>query len=88
MPVPEQSVTLTAGEIEGLRVQLSTLRHDVNNHISMIIAAAELIRRKPEQASRFLQSLSDPAEKIGAEIKEFSKSLESVLGIAPDSSVK
>lgn len=81
MPESGQSVTLQPDDVERLRAQLSTFRHNANNHIALIVAATELIRRKPESAPRFVNSISEPAEKIGAEIKQFSDLLEKALGL-------
>ena len=81
MPLPDQSVTLTPGQIADLNEKLSELRHNVNNHLSLIVASAELVRRKPELAERFLDALFDQPEKISLEIRAFSDTVEQALGI-------
>ncbi|MFO1501838.1 MAG: hypothetical protein U1G07_26260 [Verrucomicrobiota bacterium] len=81
MPLPDHAVTLTPGEIAEVAANLSTLRHNVNNHLSLIVASAELLRRKPELAERFVDSLFDQPEKITLEVKSFSDQLEKLLGI-------
>ena len=45
MVLPDQPVTLTVEQIRELNQKLSTLRHDVNNNLALVIAAAEIIRR-------------------------------------------
>ena len=74
-------MTLTAEQIQDLARKLSDLRHNVNNHLSLIVAAAELIQRKPEAAPRFLPSLLTPPQKIMSEVSGFSDILEECLGI-------
>jgi hypothetical protein len=81
MGAPNHPVTLTPEQIVELNQKLADMRHNVNNHLSLIVAAAELIRRKPEAATRFLGSLADPPEKITAELKAFSAQLEKALQI-------
>ena len=81
MQLPQHPVTLTPEQIQELNARLSTLRHNVNNNLSLIVAATELLRRKPEMAARFLGSLQDPPQRITEEVKRFSDELEKVLGI-------
>ena len=81
MPVPNHPVTLTPEQISELSVKLADLRHNVNNYLALIIAGAELMRRRPESASRFLSSLSDPPQRIADEMRSFSKYLEAKLQI-------
>src|ERR1043165_831259 len=81
MGLPDGPVTLTVQQIEELSKKLSTLRHDVNNHLSLIVAAAELIKFNPEMAVRMSTTLSEQPPKISEEISKFSAELEKVLGI-------
>jgi len=46
--VPSQPVTLSVEQIEELNQKLSNMRHDINNNLSLILAATELIRHKPQ----------------------------------------
>jgi hypothetical protein len=84
MPLPDQPITLTPAQIEALNEKLSGLRHNVNNHLSLIVAATEVMRRRPEMTARLLESLVDPPQKITREVKEFSDELEKALGITRD----
>lgn len=81
MGLPDQPVTILPGQIAELNQKLSNLRHNVNNHLSLIVAAAELIRRKPEIAPRLIDSLVEQPQKIINELKLFSAELEGALGI-------
>jgi len=84
MPVPKHPVTLTPEQVDDLAGKLAGLRHNVNNHVSLIVAATELMRRKPDQAARFVGALLDPPEKITQEIRGFAEELEKLLLITRD----
>jgi len=81
MPLPTEPATLTAGEIEELNKQLSTMRHDINNHLSLIMAAVELVRRKPEALERMANTLIEQPGRISEAMMKFSTSFERALGI-------
>lgn len=81
MALPNGPITLTVQQIEELNKKLSALRHDVNNHLSLIVAAAELIKFNPESASRMCGTLGEQPPKIADEISRFSAELERALGI-------
>jgi len=81
MPLPKQPVTLTAEQIDELSRKLSKMRHDINNNLSIIIAALELIRYKPEVAERMFTSISQQPAKIGETMGKFSTEFENILGI-------
>jgi exosome complex RNA-binding protein Rrp4 len=59
------------------------LRHDINNYASLILASAELLRRRPETAERMMTNLMDQPPRIIASIKQFSADLEAALHITP-----
>jgi hypothetical protein len=75
------SVPVNEDQIQSLNRQLSTMRHDINNHLSLIMAAAELIRRKPEAAERMLGTLTTQPAEIAQALRSFSAAFESTLGI-------
>jgi hypothetical protein len=81
MGLPNHPVTLTPEQIAELNGKLADLRHNVNNYLALIIAATELIRRRPETAPRLVASLDDPPQRITAEVKGFSDQLEKALEI-------
>lgn len=74
-------VALDASEIDELNKQLATMRHDINNHLSLMMAAVELIRRKPEAAERMANTLTEQPAKITESMKKFSTQFEEKLGI-------
>jgi hypothetical protein len=81
MTLPTEPVTLTVEQIGDLNRNLSTLRHDVNNQITLIMAAVELIRRRPESSERLLNMLVEQPKKISEAIAQFSRELESALKV-------
>lgn len=81
MSLTNEPVTLSAEQVEELRKKLSSLRHDVNNHLSLIVAAAELIKLNPDAMARMATTLTEQPPKISEEIGRFSTELEKMLRI-------
>jgi hypothetical protein len=81
MGSPRQTVPLSPEQVENLKGKLSDLRHNVNNHLALMVAALELIRRKPDMLARLVNNLTDQPQKILDEIKKFSEELERALKI-------
>jgi hypothetical protein len=81
MTPSSQPAELTTSQISELNQQLATMRHDINNHLSLIMAAVELVRRKPEAAERMATTLTEQPAKITASMKLFSAQFETALGI-------
>jgi len=81
MALPEQPVTLSPEQIADLNKKLATMRHDINNNLSMVMAAAELAKLKPEMADKMLTRLLEQPGKISAQLKDFSAEFERVLNI-------
>ena len=81
MALPIEPATLTASEIDELNKQLSTMRHDINNHLSLIMAAVELTRRKPEAIERMSTTLLEQPAKIAEAMTRFSAIFETALGL-------
>jgi hypothetical protein len=81
MALPNEPVTLSVEQINELNRKLTVLRHDVNNNLSLIVASAELIRRRPEGAERLLTMLVEQPQKISQSITKFSGDMESTLRI-------
>ncbi|MGA2686096.1 MAG: hypothetical protein ABSF51_13700 [Verrucomicrobiota bacterium] len=81
MSLPTEPVTLNVEQIGELNRKLADLRHDVNNYASLILASAELLRRRPETAERMMANLIEQPPRIIASIKQFSSDLEAALHI-------
>ena len=81
MALPNGPITLTPEQIAELNKKLSTLRHDINNHLSLIVAAVELIRYNPEVANRMSTTLAEQPPKISEELARFSAEFAQAFGI-------
>ncbi len=81
MPLPNQPVTLTAEKIAELNGKLSTMRHDINNQLSLIIAAVEVGRLRPDKLEHMVASLIEQPPKIAGALTRFSEEFERALGI-------
>lgn len=84
MGMPHTPVTLTPEQVGELNEKLAVTRHDINNHLSLIVAAVELMRRKPELAPRMIESISQQPDKIIAQMRTFSADFETAFGITRD----
>jgi hypothetical protein len=81
MALPEQPVVLSPEQVADLNKKLATMRHDINNNLSMVMAAAELAKLKPEMAEKMLNRLLEQPSKISAQLKDFSAEFERILQI-------
>jgi len=77
-----QPVSISSEELLAIKQKLSTARHNINNHLALIVAAAELVKRKPDMAERLSATFLDQPKKIMTEISDFTHALEKTLGIA------
>ncbi len=76
---PSGPVTLSVEEILALHQKLRDMRHDVNGRLANIVAAAELMRLRPESAEERLQMLLDQPHKAAETIAQFSREFETLL---------
>lgn len=76
--------TLSPQQIEELSQKLSKMRHDINNHLSLVVFAVEVLRTKPEMMDRMTATLSDQPPKIMADLARFSSEFEQTFGIVRD----
>ena len=83
MGLPSEPVTLSPQEIAEVLKQLSDTRHDINNALSLVTAATELIRMKPELVTKMVTTLNDQPPKITSLMQRFSNRLEQVLKTRP-----
>ncbi|HZV36259.1 MAG TPA: hypothetical protein VFB72_16905 [Verrucomicrobiae bacterium] len=79
--MPTEPVNFSVEEIRELNQKLSTMRHDINNNLSLIMAAIELIRHKPQMAERMLDTLCEQPPKITGTIAKFSSEFEQAFHI-------
>lgn len=81
MGTPSQPVTLSAEQIADLNQKLSVMRHDINNNLSLIMAAVEMVRFKPDYLSRMLDTLTQQPPRITESITKFTDEFEGLFGI-------
>lgn len=84
MTLPKQPVTLSIEQIAELNRHLSNMRHDINNQLSLVLAATELIRAKPQLIERMTATLAEQPPKITASLVKFSNEFEKALSITRD----
>ena len=76
-----EPVTLNPEQIEALNQKLSKMRHDINNHLSLIVFAVEVLRSKPEMIERMLTTMGDQPAKITSDMAKFTTAFEETFGI-------
>ena len=81
MGLPSQPVTLSLEQVAELNKRLSTMRHDINNNLSLIIAAVDLIKHKPQTTERMMATLAEQPARITEVIGRFTAEFEKTLGI-------
>lgn len=81
MGLPSEPITLTTAQIDELNQKLSSMRHDVNNHLSLVLATVEMIRYKPQMAERMLATLLEQPPKITAALGKFTDEFDKAMGI-------
>ena len=74
-------VTLTEEQILALHSELIKMRHDVNGRLANIVAAAELIRLRPESTAERLKQLLEQPHQAAESIADFSRRFEQMLGL-------
>jgi len=79
---PAGPVTLTEEEILNLHQRLRDMRHDVNGRLANIVAAAELIRLRPDTTEERLKMLLDQPRKAADSLADFSREFEMRLGLS------
>ncbi|MGN6385223.1 MAG: hypothetical protein ACTHMT_03185 [Verrucomicrobiota bacterium] len=81
MLLPDKPIALTPEQVVDLNKKLSVMRHNVNNYLALIVAASELIRRKPEMAVRLIENIAQQPDRVISEMRSFSDEFEIALGI-------
>ncbi len=81
MLLPTEPVTLSPEQIKDLSDKLSRMRHDVAGVLSVMVAATELIRIKPERAREMIGMIAQQPQKITDSLTQFSTEFNEVFGI-------
>jgi hypothetical protein len=82
MGLPTKPVTLSVEQINDLNQKLSAMRHDINNNLSLIIAAAEMVRFKPDFINRMMDTVNQQPARVSASMASFTEEFEKTLGIS------
>ena len=82
MALPTEPMTLSVQQIEDLNRKLSSLRHDINGDLALVVAAAELVKLNPDILQRMLSTLLEQPPKIREKLDRFSVELEKAFGIS------
>lgn len=80
MALPSQPLNLTVEQVEALNKRLSSLRHDINGDLALIVASAELIKLSPASIPQRVKTLLEQPDKIRKKMDEFSADLERIFG--------
>lgn len=81
MSLPTQPVTLDVAQIDELSQHFSFFRHDVNNSVGMIGAAAELVRYSPQAAQRWAATVVEQPPRISGKTREFIFEVRRIIGL-------
>ena len=81
MGLPNEPVTLNPEQIDALNQKLGKMRHDINNHLSLIVFAVEVLRSKPEMIERMMNTVADQPAKITSDLAKFSSAFEETFRI-------
>ena len=60
--------------------ELSEMRHQINNHLSLVLAAVELIRARPELTERMIATVLEQPARISQAMQKFSAEFEKSCG--------
>ena len=82
MAKPTKPVALSMEQIGELNQKLSTLRHDMNNSLSLIVATVALMRHRPAVTEQMWNILAEQPHIIGESFSQFSRDLEATLHIS------
>ena len=82
MSSTDGSVLLTAEQARDLHKLLSDCRHNVNNHVSLIMSAMELVQLKPDATPKMLKTATDQSKKVSEEVIRFSTEFERIMQAA------
>ena len=82
MGLPSEPVTLTVAQLAELNRKLSDMRHDINNQLSLIVAAVELIRHRPQLTTKMVTTLSEQPTRITESVRKFSSEFEKAMHIS------
>lgn len=78
---PEHPINLTPERIDELNRKLCDMRHDINGHLTLVVAAVELMRLQPASAAQRMTTIMDQVPRITGSMAKFTKEFEAILQI-------
>ena len=81
MGMPDRPVTLSVEQVSDLNSKLASMRHDINNYMTVVTSAAELTRGKPDVAARLMPAVLEQVPRVIEAVRAFSGEFERTLGI-------
>jgi hypothetical protein len=84
MAAPTMPITITPEQLQELNQHLSHMRHEINNQLSLVVAALELMRFKPDLRDRMLATAGQQPPRITAELAKFSAEFERIFGLTQE----
>ncbi len=83
MGQPASPASLTTEQVRELNNKLSHMRHEINNQLSLMVAAMDLVRLRPEMRDRMMETMAQQPAKIQEEVARFSSEFEIAMGLQP-----
>ncbi|HAV61458.1 MAG TPA: hypothetical protein DCY13_03735 [Verrucomicrobiales bacterium] len=79
MSSADGSVHLGPDQVRALNKLLSECRHNVNNHLSLVMSAIELAQLKPDAAPRMVKTAMEQSRMVNEEIARYSDQFERIM---------
>lgn len=79
-----EKVQLSKDEIQAILAELKTIRHKINNDVTVIVASIDLIELRPEMKEQLLKTIRARPLEITKALKTFSAYLQTKLDPAGD----
>ncbi|MDB6130034.1 MAG: hypothetical protein JWM04_1141 [Verrucomicrobiales bacterium] len=74
-------LTLSVDQVRELNTKLSQMRHEVNNKLSLLVAATEMLNYKPEISERMIEAVNAQPEKIKLVVQEFAREFDRAFSL-------
>jgi N-acetylmuramic acid 6-phosphate (MurNAc-6-P) etherase len=84
MVLPTHTITLTSEQVQALHQSLEDMRHSINNQLSVVVAAVDVVTKTPGIDGRIILLLEGHSGKIAEEVSSFFVEFERALGITRD----
>ena len=81
MVIPKTPVILSPSQIEELAQKFKNMRHEINNHLSVVVLSVEILQKKPELMKHTSAVIEEQRLKISQDIAQFSAEFERAFDI-------